>query len=152
MLAVLRRWSDWRITLSWPVSTGRRAVLSRCSSFPDWKWVVSVVDGVDENVPADGVDDQGPEGEASWLGRGVALFTPVFAVAAGWLAGVVAQVVPGAHLDESQVTAFMVAATTAALGAGWKWLQGWQQHERFVAEGKAAPLKSSRQRAALRRK
>ncbi|TDD76494.1 hypothetical protein [Actinomadura rubrisoli] len=78
------------------------------------------------------------------MGRGVALFTPVFAVAAGWLAGVVAQIVPGAHLDENQVTTFMVAAMTAALGAGWKWLQGWQQHERFVAEGRAAPVKQRR--------
>lgn len=85
-------------------------------------------------------------GEASWLGRGVALFTPVFAVAAGWLAGVVAQLVPGADLDETQVTTFMVAATTAALGSGWKWLQGWQQHERLVADGKAAPVKSSQER------
>ncbi|WP_207939274.1 hypothetical protein, partial [Actinomadura darangshiensis] len=93
--------------------------------------------------PGDGVD--GVDGEASWLGRGVALFMPVFAVAAGWLAGVVAQVVPGAHLDETQVTAFMVAATTAALGSGWKWLQGWQQHERLVADGKATPVKSVRQ-------
>lgn len=84
------------------------------------------------------------ESEGSWLGRGVALFTPVFAVFAGWLAGVVAQLVPGAELDEAQVTTFMVAATTAALGSGWKWLQGWQQHERFVAEGKAAPVKRPR--------
>jgi hypothetical protein len=89
-----------------------------------------------------------PVSEGSWLGRGVALFTPVFAVAAGWLAGVVAQWVPGAHLDETQVTSFMVAATTAALGAGWKWLQGWQQHERFVAEGKAAPVKTRKGKAA----
>lgn len=107
-----------------------------------------MVDVTEEDAPIEGVDAQEPEGEASWLGRGVALFTPVFAVAAGWLAGVVAQHVPGAQLDETQVTTFMVAATTAALGAGWKWLQGWQQHERFVAEGKAAPVKSSRQRAA----
>ncbi|WP_131737534.1 hypothetical protein [Actinomadura roseirufa] len=83
------------------------------------------------------------ESENSWLGRGVALFTPVFAVFAGWLAGIVAQLVPGAHLDEAQVTTFMVAAMTATLGSGWKWLQGWQQHERLVAEGKAAPVKSA---------
>jgi len=82
-----------------------------------------------------------PETEASWLGRFVALFTPVFVVAAGWFAGLVAQIVPGANLDETQLTTFMVAAMTAALGSGWKWLQGWQQHERLVAEGKAAPLK-----------
>ncbi|MFI0484385.1 hypothetical protein [Actinomadura sp. 9N215] len=80
------------------------------------------------------------------------MFTPVFAVAAGWLAGVVAQLVPGAQLDEDQVTAFMVAATTAALGAGWKWLQGWQQHEKAVTDGKAAPVKSTRQRRPRARK
>ncbi|MFD0684363.1 hypothetical protein [Actinomadura fibrosa] len=84
--------------------------------------------------------------ENSWLGRGVALFTPVFAVAAGWLAGVVASHVPGAHLDEAQVTAFMVATMTSVLGAAWKWLQGWQQHERLVAEGQAAPIKATRKK------
>ncbi|QXJ22489.1 hypothetical protein AGRA3207_003493 [Actinomadura graeca] len=82
-----------------------------------------------------------PATEASMLGRFVALFTPVFVVAAGWFAGLVAQIVPGAHLDETQLTTFMIAAMTAALGSGWKWLQGWQQHERLVAEGKATPLK-----------
>ncbi|MEV4003477.1 hypothetical protein [Actinomadura sp. NPDC049753] len=106
-----------------------------------------VVDGSLENVPSETAEiAETLGGEASWLGRGVALFTPVFAVAAGWLAGVVAQLVPGAHLDETQVTTFMVAASTAALGSGWKWLQGWQQHERLVADGKAAPVKSSRER------
>lgn len=100
-----------------------------------------------EDVPSETAEITGaPDGEASWLGRGVALFTPVFAVAAGWLAGVVAQLVPGAHLDETQVTTFMVAASTAALGSGWKWLQGWQQHERLVADGKTAPVRSSRER------
>ncbi|WP_157610315.1 hypothetical protein [Spirillospora albida] len=98
----------------------------------------SVGDGGVQVVAAEAV----PQSEGSWIGRGVALFTPVFAVASGWLAGLVAQVVPGAHLDESQVTAFMVAAMTAALGSGWKWLQGWQQHERLVAEGKAQPVKA----------
>ncbi|MGI5205014.1 hypothetical protein ACQEU6_25980 [Spirillospora sp. CA-108201] len=106
-----------------------------------------MVDGSVENVPPETAEIAGTgDAEASWLGRGVALFTPVFAVAAGWLAGVVARLVPGAHLDETQVTTFMVAASTAALGSGWKWLQGWQQHERFVADGKAAPVKSSRER------
>ncbi|GGT75810.1 hypothetical protein GCM10010177_37660 [Actinomadura citrea] len=106
-----------------------------------------MVDGSVEDVPSETAESAEPrDGEASWLGRGVALFTPVFAVAAGWLAGVVAQLVPGAHLDETQVTTFMVAATTAALGSGWKWLQGWQQHERLVADGKAAPVRSSRER------
>ena len=34
----------------------------------------------------------------------------------------------------------MVTASTATLTAAWKWLEGWQQHEQNVAEGKVAPL------------
>jgi hypothetical protein len=79
--------------------------------------------------------------EASLIGRFVAILTPVFAVAAGWLAGVVAQAVPGAHLDQNQIVAFMTAAAVSAITAGWKWLQGWQQHEALVAQGRDVPRK-----------
>jgi hypothetical protein len=79
--------------------------------------------------------------EGSLRGRCVAILTPLFTVAAAWLAGVVAQIVPGAHLDQGQISALMVTAATAALGSSWKWLQGWQQHERLVATGQAAPVK-----------
>jgi putative N-acetylmannosamine-6-phosphate epimerase len=65
----------------------------------------------------------------------------VFAIAAGWIAGLVAQAVPGAHLDQSQIVAFMAAAAASALAAGWKWLQGWQQHEALVARGLDVPVK-----------
>jgi hypothetical protein len=108
--------------------------------------VLFVAEEAVEKVVGQIADAGGPDSEVSWLGRGVALLTPVFAVAAGWLGGIVAQVVPGANLDEDQVTAFMVAATTAALGAGWKWLQGWQQHEKAVTEGKAMPVRSGKER------
>ena len=81
-----------------------------------------------------------PGGETSLLGRFVALLTPVFVVAAGWVAGVVARAVPGAHLNQGELVAFMVAAATAALAAAWKWLQGWQQHELLVAENKELPV------------
>jgi hypothetical protein len=80
--------------------------------------------------------------EASMIGRFVAIFTPVFAIAAGWFAGLVAQAVPGAHLDQNQIVAFMTAAAVSALTAGWKWLQGWQQHEALVAQGKDIPVKA----------
>lgn len=80
--------------------------------------------------------------ETASIGRFVALFTPVFAVAAGWLAGVVARAVPGAHLDQPQIVAFMTAAAVSAIAAGWKWLQGWQQHEALVAQGRARPVKA----------
>jgi hypothetical protein len=83
----------------------------------------------------------GTKAEGSTIGRVVALLTPVFAIAAGWLAGFVADIVPGANLDKTQIVAFMIAAATAALSASWKWLRGWQQHERLVAEGHAQPRK-----------
>jgi hypothetical protein len=79
--------------------------------------------------------------EASQIGRLVAIFTPVFAVVAGWFAGVVAQAVPGAHLDKNQIVAFMTASAVSAITAGWKWLQGWQQHEALVAQGLDVPRK-----------
>jgi hypothetical protein len=86
----------------------------------------------------------GPVTETSLIGRFVAILTPVFAVAAGWLAGVVAKAVPGAHLDQAELVSFMVAASASAIAAAWKWLQGWQQHEQLVADGKARPVKPGR--------
>jgi len=87
-----------------------------------------------------------PAGETSNLGRFVALLTPVFVVAAGWIAGAVAKAVPGAHLDQGQLVAFMVIGATGALASGLKWLHGWQQHERLVAEGKEQPRGKPRER------
>ena len=77
--------------------------------------------------------------EGSLIGHFVAILTPICAIVAGWVAGWVAQIVPGAHLDPSQIVAFMLAAATTVLTSGWKWLQGWQQHERLVAAGRVAP-------------
>lgn len=81
-----------------------------------------------------------PAQETSWIPRFVALLTPVFAAAAGWIAGLVAQYLPGVQLDTGQITMFMVAAAVAAASSAWKWLTGWQQHERMVAEGHALPV------------
>jgi hypothetical protein len=78
--------------------------------------------------------------EGSNLGRFVALFTPILAIGAGWLAGVVAKHT-GAKLDQGQIVAFMAAALTAVLASGLKWMHGWQQHERLVVENRAQPLK-----------
>lgn len=58
--------------------------------------------------------------EGSLAGRIVALFTPVFVIAASWLADLVAKVIPGAGLDQTQIVVFMVAAATSALIAAWK--------------------------------
>ena len=91
--------------------------------------------------PSSAVPSSAPT-EASLIGRLVAILTPVFAVIAGWVAGLVAQAVPGAHLDQNQIVAFMTAAAVSAMTAGWKWLQGWQQHEALVAQGLDVPVKA----------
>ena len=88
--------------------------------------------------------------EGSLIGRFVALLSPVFAIAAGWLAGVVASRVPGVQLNPAQIASFMAVASTSALTATWKWLQGWQQHEQLVARGAVAPRKQARATAPSR--
>jgi hypothetical protein len=64
---------------------------------------------------------------------------PFAAIAAGWLAAWVAKHT-GVQLDQAHITAFIVATALSALGAAWKWLTGWQQHERLVAQGLAVPV------------
>jgi hypothetical protein len=85
------------------------------------------------------------ETETSWLGRIVSILTPFAAIAAGWLAAWVAKHT-GAQLDQAHITAFIVATALSALGAAWKWLTGWQQHERLLAQVWPSPSgnKSSR--------
>lgn len=83
---------------------------------------------------------EGVQTEGSWLPRIVAILTPFFSMAAGWIAVWVADHT-GVQLDQPQITAFMVAVAFSALGAVWKWLTGWQQHERLVAQGLAVPVK-----------
>jgi hypothetical protein len=82
---------------------------------------------------------RGVETETSWAGRLVSILTPFAAIAAGWLAALVAKHT-GVELDQTQITAFIAAASLSALTAGWKWLTGWQQHERLVAQGLAVPI------------
>ena len=82
--------------------------------------------------------------EGSLIGRFVALLAPVFAIAAGWLAGFVASKVPGVTLNPAQIASFMAVASTSALTATWKWLQGWQQHVQLVSQGTVAPRRQAR--------
>jgi hypothetical protein len=94
-----------------------------------------------ETEPVDGHSQLLPHSERSLINRFAAIITPLFVIAAGWLAGVVGNAIPGVQLDQSQIVAFMIAVATAALSAAWKWLQGRQQHERLVAAGMAPPRK-----------
>jgi len=79
--------------------------------------------------------------ESSQISRVVALLTPLFAIAAGTLAGWVAKRT-GAVLDQTAIAAFMVAVATSVVAAGWKWLHGWQLHEQLVAHRLDVPVKA----------
>lgn len=82
-----------------------------------------------------------PPTEGSIIGRFVAIITPILAVAASAIAGWVAHIFPGVKLDKGEIVAFMIAVVTAALTAGWKYLDGMQKHEQRVSEGTAAPIR-----------
>lgn len=79
--------------------------------------------------------------EGAVTNRVVLLATPFVALAAAWVAGVVARHVPGVTLDQTQVVSFMIAIVGVCVAAAWKWLHGWQQHELLVAQRLAAPIK-----------
>jgi len=78
--------------------------------------------------------------ESSILPRIVAILTPFFAIAAAGFASWVGKNT-GVAVDQGQITVLMSFAATAALAAAWKWMQGWQQHERLVALGRDVPRK-----------
>lgn len=92
-------------------------------------------------VDGSGAAPAGNQVETSLIPRFVALATPLFAIVAGWIAGWAARALPGLQLDQTQIVTFMTAAAVAALSASWKWLHGWQQHERLVAEGRDKPVR-----------
>jgi hypothetical protein len=93
-------------------------------------------------VAGDGGGTSAPTAsEQSLLGRFVAILTPVFALLAGWLAAWVGNHVPGLTLNQPEIATFMATVVTTVLASAWKWLQGWQQHEWLVAQGRAVPRK-----------
>ena len=94
-------------------------------------------------APAPAATAPAPQAEGSLVGRFVAILTPFFAILAGGLAGWVAKKFPGVQLDTGQIVAFMVAAATAAITAGFKFLSGWQQHEQNVADGKSPAIRQA---------
>jgi hypothetical protein len=62
--------------------------------------------------------------------RVAVLLTPVFAIAAGWLATQAAKYAPGLPgFGETELTAFFVAGAGAALAAAYKWIDGWAKWE-----------------------
>lgn len=64
------------------------------------------------------------------VNRVVVLLTPLFVAASAWVSGYVAQHFPGLPaLSAGEVTALMIAGAAAAVGAAYKWIDGWQKHE-----------------------
>lgn len=63
------------------------------------------------------------------LNRLVVLLTPIFAGAAGWVVTRIAEWMPGANLDETELTALFIAAFLAAVEMARQWLKGWSKHE-----------------------
>jgi hypothetical protein len=73
--------------------------------------------------------------------RIVALFTPAFALAAGWAATWLADNVPGMTVSADQLQAVFIAGALAVLAPAAQWLHGWQKYEeRMVAADQTAAL------------
>jgi hypothetical protein len=83
-----------------------------------------------------------PTTERAIINRVVVIATPFLTAGIAWLAAMVAKWVPGVTFDQTQLMSFMISIVVVCLAIAWKWLQGWQQHELLVAEGRAAPIKT----------
>jgi hypothetical protein len=76
--------------------------------------------------------------------RIVALFTPAFALAAGWAATWLADNVPGMTVSADQLQAVFIAGALAVLAPAAQWLHGWQKYEeRMVAADQVAALEDA---------
>jgi len=63
--------------------------------------------------------------------RVVVLLTPlVFVPAAAYISALAAKQIPGVHLDPAEITGVFVAGGLGAAVKAYKWLDGWQFHER----------------------
>ena len=70
--------------------------------------------------------------------RVVVLLTPlVFVPIAGTVSAWIAENFPGVNLSEEAVVGFAAAGVLSALTAAYKWLDGWQEHERLLADPEA---------------
>jgi hypothetical protein len=72
------------------------------------------------------------------LNRVVALATPLFAAAAGWVATWVADNVPGVSIDEGALEEIFIAGALVALAPAAQWLHGWQKFESREADAQHA--------------
>jgi hypothetical protein len=72
------------------------------------------------------------------LNRVVALATPLFAAAAGWVATWLAENVPGVSIDQGALEEIFIAGALVALAPAAQWLHGWQKWEARQAETQQA--------------
>jgi hypothetical protein len=72
------------------------------------------------------------------LNRVVALLTPLFAAAAGWVATWLAENVPGVSIDQGALEEIFIAGALIALAPAAQWLHGWQKYEARRAEAQTA--------------
>jgi hypothetical protein len=72
------------------------------------------------------------------LNRLVALATPLFAAAAGWLSTLLAENVPGVTIDQGALEEIFIAGALVALAPAAQWLNGWQKYEARQAEAQQA--------------
>jgi len=80
------------------------------------------------------------------VNRVVVLLTPIaFVPAAGWVTAYVGQHFPGLPtFGPGAVTGFFIAGALSALTAAYKWIDGWQVHERDVRFIASEQLRSGR--------
>jgi hypothetical protein len=72
------------------------------------------------------------------LNRAVALATPLFAAAAGWVATWLADNVPGVSIDQGALEEIFIAGALVALAPAAQWLHGWQKFEAREADAQHA--------------
>jgi hypothetical protein len=72
------------------------------------------------------------------LNRAVALATPLFAAAAGWVATWLADNVPGVSISQDALEEIFIAGALVALAPAAQWLHGWQKWEARQAETQQA--------------
>jgi hypothetical protein len=72
------------------------------------------------------------------LNRVVALATPLFAAAAGWVATWLAENVPGVTISQGALEEIFIAGALIALAPAAQWLHGWQKWEAREAESQQA--------------
>jgi hypothetical protein len=72
------------------------------------------------------------------LNRVVALGTPLFAAAAGWVATWLAENVPGVSISQDALEEIFIAGALIALAPAAQWLHGWQKWEARQADAQQA--------------